>query len=158
MRQISTAMDRKSMSSLQLLQAIDIDKSGDVDGDEFRCGIKAQLGLDVSDDHLDLLFKQFDADGSKRIDSAEFISKVCQCMHQMHACMSLMQAPHTHQCRHQMAQIRGEPDLQTAMETIVDWMDQSKHTMQTFVALLDQDGDGSKTHMHAHMHARQPSD
>ena len=36
MEHISSVMDHKGMSSLDLLQAIDTDQSGDIDADEFR--------------------------------------------------------------------------------------------------------------------------
>ena len=99
-QQMVQEMDRKGTSSFELLKAIDRDGSGDIDAKEFGIGVEAHLGLKLSDDDVVTLFKQFDLDGSGIIDSAEFISV--------------------------MAKIRGEPDLQTAMEVIVDWM-ASKH-------------------------------
>ena len=135
-QQMVQEMDRKGTSSFELLKAIDRDGSGDIDAKEFGIGVEAHLGLKLSDDDVVTLFKQFDLDGSGIIDSAEFISV--------------------------MAKIRGEPDLQTAMEVIVDWMASKQHTLQTMMALFDQDGDGlltpgvceASTHLEASTHAR----
>ena len=112
--QIVSAMDREGLSSSALLNAIDTDGSGDVDLAEFRLGFQNILGICLSDDNLDVLFKEFDSDGSGTIDSAQFISK--------------------------LAMIRGEPDMQTAVQTIVDWMDRTSHTVQSLMSLFDEDG------------------
>ena len=44
-----------------------------------------------------------------------------------------------------LCRIRGEPDLQSAMATIVRWMDENNYTVQALASLFDQDGDGVLT-------------
>ena len=117
MQLITSEMDHKRMTSLELLHAIDADGSGDVDPEEFRLGFKAVLGINMSDENIDVLFKEFDEDGSGTIDSAEFISK--------------------------MATLRGEPDVQASMKTIVEWMETRHYTVQQLMAMFDEGGGDS---------------
>ena len=119
MEQIASAMDQKGMSTVDLMRALDSDGNGEVDRNELGLGLEVLLGHNLSAEHIDILFEELDLDGDGTIDSVEFTSKI--------------------------SLIRGEPDLQTAIEKIVAWMDTNSHTVQTMMALFDQDADGRLT-------------
>ena len=162
-----------SIELMELMALIDVDGNGELDINEMAIGLKTHLHLDLSQESLDVLFKEFDMDGDGKVDSTEYAHcsqnsrqpypslpqcTLLDCFCGSHVCL----VPQTSlicvvtarlsglrlvlRFISKMSTIRGEPDLQKAMKTIVDWMHSKNFETSNIMDLFDKDGDGILSH------------
>ena len=112
--QICAALDEQGMSALDLMSKMDRDHHG-LSHQQLRTRLRSALGLALSDESVEALFRALDADNSGSVEVDELATKLS---------------------RH-----RGEATVRETIDAIVEWMKTNGSTVLDLVALFDRDGD-----------------